>query len=424
MERYILKYLQEHADSELIKKFIDYLKVDLDGMFYAYGDNMNENYPLPRSMDWRFYTSLMKLLLKSRNTSNYKYKDINILSFVNLPAQACKESGFNFLSSIIQPVGDRMIYSKELIEFYVYYAKITRKKDFNDVVTKENAELLEHYKEKLLKEYSEYNFKALFVGNGEPFIFKLHLDLFKQLQVPSFIFLHGIPGIYNLDTERKADYLLVWGEQIRQNYINAGFDPNKVVVTGHPRYFEIPTDFKLRNNLSNVLVTTTASVSWSPHGWKADHFPIYDRSIIVLYCYSVQSVLQKMGVKHARLRVHPSVRKDWIMKFVDKKFYTIDTTSLQQSLHASSLVIGPTSTVWLESILAGVNYLVYEPELDGNENRLVPPFDGSDALMDVAFSEDSLYNMVKEKYMLDTKIVRKYIDPFEFKKVFEIIKSF
>lgn len=424
MERYILKYLQEHADSELIKKFIDYLKVDLDGMFYAYGDNMNENYPLPRSIDWRFYASIIKLILKSKNAARFKSNDNNILSFVNLTAQTCIESDLNLLGSIVQPIGDKIVYSKELIEFYFFYARLTRKEDFNDVVTKENAELLEHYKNVLLKEYSEYHFKALFVGNGEPFIFKLHLDLFKQLGVPSFIFLHGIPGIYNLDTERKADYLLVWGEQIRQNYIDAGFNPNKVVVTGHPRYSEIPKNFNLRNDLSSVLVTTTASVNWSPHGWEAAQFPLYDRSIIVLYCYSIQTVLQKLGVKHARLRVHPSVRKEWVMRFVDKNFYTIDTASLQQSLNESTLVIGPTSTVWLESILAGVNYLVYEPELDGKENRQVPPFDGSDDLMKIAFSEDALYNMVKEKYMLDTKLVRKYIVPFEFKKVSEIIKSF
>ena len=421
MERYILKYLQDHTDNELVRKYIDYLKVDLDGYFYAYGENMNENYPMVRNISLCYYASFLKRLLTVEKARANLRGKANVLSFVPLPSTVVKQCDFNLLGSIVQPVGKEVVCSRNMIDFYFFYSRLIKGRPFNEILTVENCQRLEDYKWRMTEEYSKYDFKALFVGNGEPYLFKLHLDIFKELGIPSFIFLHGIPGIYDLETEKKADYLLVWGEQIRQNYVAAGFDPERVLVIGHPRYTDVPKIVELRNDLSNVLVTTTASVSWSPHGWEAAKFPIYDRSQIVLYCCSVQTVLQKLGVKHARLRVHPSVGKEWMMKFVDKDFFELDNAALQTSLQNSSLVIGPTSTVWLESILAGVNYIVYEPVFDGEKKYLVPPFDGSDLFLKIAFSEIDLNERLRDKYQVNTQICSKYIEKFSFKRVCEIL---
>lgn len=412
MERYILKFLQDHSDNDLLNKYVDYLKVDLDGFFYAYGDNMNVNYPSPRAINLSCYLNFTRRLVRCEKA--HAGKDANgILNFVPFPETVSRQFCCDLIGSIAQPVGRKLVVSKELIDFYWFYSKLVKKKDFNVILTIDNCEKLESFKHCLTEEYSKYNFKALFVGNGEPFMFKMHLDIAKELHIPSFIFLHGIPGIYNLDTEKKADYLLVWGDKIKQNYIDAGFDSNRIIVSGHPRFSSILPISSLRNDFSNVLVTTTASVMWSPHGWQASKFPIYDRSIIVLYCYSVQSTLQKFGVKKARLRVHPSVNKEWIMKFVDKGFYTIDYLSLADSLRESSLVVGPTSTVWLESLMAGVNYMVYEPLYDGTQRQLVPPFDGSDSLLKVAEDEEQLTELFHNMYQPDMEIVSKYVKPWD-----------
>jgi len=423
MERYLIKYLQEITNSSIGKKWIDYLKVDLDGFIYAYGNNMNKNYPAPRTIDWKFYAVLLRTILRSENANKCLNSDSNILSFVSLPNEIEKEFNLNFIGSIVQASEKKIIYNKRLLQFLVFYSKLTREKKFNEVCTDKNFEELEEYRKVLLEEYLKYNFKGLFVGNGEPFMFKLHLDIFKELNIPSFIFLHGLPGIYKLDTEKKADYLCVWGEQIKENYIQAGFDPDRIIVTGHKRFNSIPHNINLRNSTEDILVTTTSSIDWSPQGWKAENFPIYDRSIIVFYCYSIQSVLQKAGVKHARLRVHPSVDKNWIMDYVDNSFYSIDTLPLNQSLSQATLVLGPTTTVWLESLLNGVNYLVYEPKYDGAKSFLVPPFDGSDKCLQIAHDEQELYSMIKSEYVLDQSIIHRYIQPFDFSKVAGLLKK-
>lgn len=427
MEKYILKYLRDISYNPLISKYIDFLKVDLDSHLYGYGENLTTNYAAIRNVSIRFYYDFYKRFIRLKDAKSYIGDESNILSFINLPSYIENSYNINLLNSILQPIGyNKVIKSKSLIDFYWYYIRTITKKKFNEIISLECFEEFENYRKIIIEEYKKYNFKGLFVGNGEPFMFKFHLDIFKDLQRPSFIFLHGLPGIYKLETEKVADYLLVWGDNIKENYIEAGFDENKIKVIGHPRYNDIPTNIKLKNDLSDILVATTSSIEWSPQGWDLNNFPLYDRSLIILYCYSIQQALTINGVKHARLRVHPSVNKSWISKYIDTNFYTLDYLPLNDSLSKSSLVIGPTSSLWLESLLAGVNYLVYEPGINGRNiynAPLVPPFDGSDSSLIVANSEEELSAMIKDRYILNTSIVERYIKPFDFSPVYELLKT-
>jgi hypothetical protein len=96
-------------------------------------------------------------------------------------------------------------------------------------------------------------------------------------------------------------------------------------------------------------------------------------------------------------------------------------------LGAASLVIGPTSTVFVEAIYHGVNYLFYEPQenkIDIMENPLVPPFDGSDAKLPTATNEEELSAMIKNKTMMDKTIFNDYIKtPFDIDFVKDIIEK-
>lgn len=128
---------------------------------------------------------------------------------------------------------------------------------------------------------------------------------------------------------------------------------------------------------------------------------LIDRSMIILYLYEVQSVLKKVGISHARFRPHPSIDKDWVYTFLDHNFYEIDKEHLVTSLERSSLVIGATSTLFLETLMNGVNYLIYEPQNKG-QTRLrepaVPPFDGTEHDIEIANSTDELEYMLRYKY--------------------------
>ena len=341
MENYLLKYLYERADNPRVKKNLDYFKVNLDGRIYAYGDNMNPYYPEPQKQSLYCVLKDIKTILNTKTAKHNRGGENNVLSLVRIPDSVPEKYGLNIIGSILSPASKRCVKTPQLIKDYFAISTITRRYDYNRFLSEELCNEIERIKRDLIEEYKKYNFKAIFVGNGEPFINKLHIDVSKELNIPSFIFLHGIPGIYNLDTEKRADYLLVWGEQIKLNYENVGFDKERIFVTGSPKV-QYKENHSLRHSLEDVLVTTSSSVEWSPFGWDYSNFPFNDRSLIVLYCYFVQDALLQLGVKKARLRLHPSVGKNWINHFIDNSFYKIDDEPLQQSLGRSSLEIGPT----------------------------------------------------------------------------------
>jgi hypothetical protein len=254
--------------------------------------------------------------------------------------------------------------------------------------------------------------KALFVPNDVSFFENLSIAIFKELKRPSFIFLHGLPGRYNIIDENRSDYLIVWGEKIRQYYIQTGFSPEKVLVSGHPFYTD-PGKKELRNDLSDILVL--AKIGVGQH--HSDGVKLYDRGNMILYLVYIQQVLSKLGVKRVRLRLHPSANTSWVYQYLDKSFFICDEAPLQSSLERSSLVIGPTSTVFLEALYAGVNYLPFEPAENGvtilNE-QLVLPFDGSEPGVPVSFNTKELEYHLRNKSLTDRNILYDYISaPFD-----------
>jgi hypothetical protein len=231
-----------------------------------------------------------------------------------------------------------------------------------------------------------------------------------------------MPGRYNSIDEHRSDYLIVWGEKIKEYYINNGFSPNRVLVSGHPYYGSISGKY-LRSDLSDILVL--AKIGVGVH--HSDGVRLYDRGNIIVYLLEVQNVLKQRGVKKVRLRLHPSAGKDWIYKFIDKDFFELDVLPLDVSLKRCSLVIGPASTVFLEAIHAGVNYLVFEPsenDITILNEPLVPPFDGSENDIPVAKNEAELAYNLKNNMMVNPEVLNGYISaPFDIGFLREIIQN-
>jgi hypothetical protein len=80
-------------------------------------------------------------------------------------------------------------------------------------------------------------------------------------------------------------------------------------------------------------------------------------------------------------------------------------------------VIGPTSTVFLEALYYGVNYVCFEPsieDIDLLNFPLVPPFDGSDERVPIAKNEDELEKIIKRKILVNLEVFDDYIKtPFD-----------
>lgn len=295
--------------------------------------------------------------------------------------------------------------------------QIISKAELGELLSESTFHSITDVIEDVKKEIGKRNIIAGFFQADLGFFERLFIDIFKQLKIPTFIFLHGLPGRYNAIDDNRADYLLVWGEKIKENYVNAGVKKDKIFVTGHPDYIVSKIEKNLKFSTSNILI-----ISKSINGAPSDSMTKLDdnRDVIFTYLLKVQKSLTAIGVTSVRLRLHPSENKDWYRKTFDMEFFKIDKESLTKSLSSSTLVIGPTSTVFLDSIIAGVNYLVFEPN---SYTQKVDPFDGSNSAVPVARCVDGLSRMLVNKTSVNPLILREYINhDFNLSTVWSAIK--
>lgn len=287
-----------------------------------------------------------------------------------------------------------------------------RNADLHYLTSSAFLEEFESFKKELASVFLKEDIKALFVPNDVSVFENTALSVFKEIGRPSFIFLHGLPARYNIIDENRSDYLIVWGPKIKEHYVNLGFSPDKILISGHP-YYSSARSPQLRFGLDNILLLAKIGVG-SHH---SDGVKLYDRGHIIVYLLEMQRVLQKLGVKKVRLRFHPSANPEWHYKFIDRNFFELDTEPLSASLSKASLVLGPASTVMLEALYSGVNYLVFEPLEEGRtllNEQPAPPFDGSDPRIPVARNEAELEQYLREKRMVNVDVLHEYIKtPFD-----------
>lgn len=409
---YLLEYLNQNTD--ITKSKIELLKYELDQRIYYFGDHFKN----PREKSFKSKSLIKQILIDKYIKYLYLIKKIEVNkkrivsnAYFSINSELEKHN-YNVLRPMHQPgrnialAGDFTIYNQ-----FRNVNNIINNSTFFQLIKSESIEIIESFKDQLTNWYKTANVASLIVPNDIAFFELLNIRIFKELQKPSFIFLHGLPCRYNNLDENQTDYLIVWGEKIKEHYINVGFNPDKILISGHPYYKKIQSG-NLRNNLNNILVLTK-SIEGAQH---RDKVRLGDRGNLILYLYSIKNVLQKFGIKQVRFRPHHSENPDWYYRYIDPVFFKLDTLKLSNSLIQSTLVIGPASTVFLESIYYSVNYLVYEPII--NNIDLVgfnpaPPFDGSNKKVPVAKNEQDLNNIIKNKIAVEPSVLNEYIQtPF------------
>lgn len=427
MDNYIVKYLRDNATNDVSRKCIDFLKIEFDRQIYKFhynAPNVNKKKTkLDRVKDQ--YTTIKNYLeIISEKRINLPHKK-NVMSFIEFPiAENLVELGIHPISPSWNPVkGTTVLGDLKTILWFRKINKTVKSGNLQQFLDIEFHREFLSIQSHLVEQYRKYNIHALFIRSDVYYMSKFALDIFKQMNLPTFIFTHGLPAIYSLEVDNRSDYLMVWGEKMKQNYINTGFDPNKIKVVGHPSYQQLPIFQRLRSDFSNILVIPVSATLG--HQNEYENTILMDKSATVLYLYKVQKVLEKFGVSKAKFRVHPSINRNWIYNFLDQNFYEVDKANLTESLKNASLVIGATSTVLLEALIHGVNYVVYEPKKENELNMinlpLVPPFDGSDEKIKIAHSDHDLEKLLEEKALTDYTIVHDYIQDFDLSVLKEIL---
>lgn len=412
---YLVRWLQEN--SELDPDIIDSLKYELDSRIYFYGKQFA--FPLERAGAQRmldglkFWAKERILRYKKIQAATSSSGKVKISSNAYFPFNnVLSENGFD-PCPVPWQIGGLKTVDAEFNFLISRVNHVLRFGDFKDLISRDFASDIAALKNCFKAYFERENIKALVVPYDLPFFERLAIKVFKELGRPSIVSLHGLPGRYNNRDDNRADYLLVWGDKIKEYYVRAGIEPDKIFVTGHtgyslaaPQTLAVPQT--LRFALDNVLVIAKTM----PGAQHSAEEVLSDRGNIILYLYSMRSVLQKNGVRRVRLRLHPSGSADWYRRFLAGDFFQFDQDSLQNSISKASLVIGPTSTVFIESLMAGVNYLVYEPMSNGRDLMnwpIVPPFDGSEPGIPVAHSEENLQRLLSERETVNPAVIPGYV---------------
>lgn len=421
---YLLDYLKNN--SYFTETRYDNLRYELDNQLHYYGDHYKYPYEIQgkKNRDLiRTYIKQLLILFKIFQNRKSNTKGELILSNAYFSVnEELKYLGYNVYCPSWRMSHDRNVLSS--LSLFQRSEKIKskfRNSNFNELFKEEFMTEINHFEEELTIFFQKRKIKSLFVPNDVSFFENLSIQVCKQHGIPTFIFLHGLPGRYNQIDEHRSDYLIVWGEKIKENYIKTGMNPDKIFVSGHPYYKKLKFD-KLKYSFDNVLVLTKSLVG----AHHSDGVILGDRANLILYLYSVEKILKSLGIKSVRFRPHPSENENWYLKFINNDFFKFDKENIQKSIQKSSLIIGPTSTVLLESLYYGVNYVVYEPSLnniDLTNCQLVPPFDGTDSKMPVAKNEDELEYLLKNKIRVDPTCFNDYIStPFNLSFVKNLIK--
>ena len=428
MEKYILNYLREHAEDELTAHYIELLKNELDMMLYGNNTSFSGRNCFVTSSKYNLWKGEVKYIINKyrrfykKDSLNDFYKNVLTTNEFGTAGDFEKYDIRLFSTnprSLLMVIND-----KPLRELRNTYASMLRSGSFHDMLKRENIERLEALKDDIAQVLIKYNIKALFTHNDEAFWNKYLIEVCRKAKIPSFELLHGLPA-YKPDINTRTDYLCVWGEKIKENFINNGFKKERILITGAPRFSTFKQKVeKLRNSFDDILVATSLATMYIQHGWIMDEYGDQNSSLLILYIYQVENALKQLGVNHARLRPHQSVDKQWLYKYIDTSFYSLDNEPVNNSLKHSTMVIGPHSTLMIDALCNGVNYYAFEPGENGHTirgTRIVPPFDGNDGYVHVAQTEDELIENIQNKVLLDARFLDGYLQPFDLTPIMGLI---
>ena len=410
---YLLDFLEKN--SNLDSKKLEILKYELDTRIYYYGEQFKNPYENKKK---KLYEVLLKYLksayvllkiFQNKKVDNNK-KAILSSAYFTVNDELSK-LGFEVYSPSWHLKKDGNVIPD--LSFFTSSQKIlatVNSSNFRDLINLNFISQIDEFEKKVAKSFQKNKIKALIVSNDMTFIDRILIDVCKKIKIPTFIFQHGLPARYNLIDDNRTDYLIVWGEKLKENHIKTGFNKNKIIVSGHP-YYKLKRESPLNFSLDNILVLTKSMNG----GQHSDKVRSYDRSNSILYLFSIEKVLRSFGVLSVRLRLHPGENHEWYYQYINKEFFILDELNLEKSINISTLLVGPTSTVFLESIYYRRNYLVYEPIVDGVDLfNLIPPFDGSDNKVPVAKNDLELSQLIKDKIIVDSSILSDYIrTPFD-----------
>ena len=392
-ENNLINYLKEKNNN----KYLDSLKYNLGKKIYYYGEQFKNNKLNFINIIRNILIFIIASIINRSNkkelvlSSAYLNYDDHIEKKDYCVERICgnqrlkKRSGCNI----------KILLKSNYIEYCL------GNKDFKYLLSSEMENLINSLKIDIYNYIKEKNYRALFVPNDLDFFMKIYIDAFKSLNKPTFLLAHGgIYNIYDLESENRTDYIVVWGNAQKKAFIENGYNKKKFFVSGHPNY-KFNNDLKITSSTNNILVLTKSLVG------VPQYYELEDRGSAIVYLLGIKEALKKIGVPKVRLRLHPSENINFYKRFLDDEFFIHDDDDIDDSLNKSTMVIGPRSTVIVDAIFKGINYIVYEPKFHNKDifgHRITAPMDGSLDGLNISRSQSELFNHINENRIIDKNV--------------------
>ncbi|MFA6582788.1 MAG: hypothetical protein WCS77_00695 [Elusimicrobiaceae bacterium] len=393
-----------NVGSDCERDIKDSLKFDLDRRVYHYGGQFG--YPFESASRAVRVKAGIKQLLRGVAAKNISLSgsDKIICSAYFSVGSELEKLGFSV--SQAPWLASKKTLGKELFSLISGIQNVLSFGQAKDILASAFFEKVKQFRAAYENFVIAQDFKACVLAYDMPFFERETVKLFKKLGKPSAVFLHGLPGRYNDKDDNRADYLFVWGEQIKRNYVKAGVNADKIFVTGRP---SVPPSKAIVTGKKGRALVLTKAMGGAQH---SSGTVLSDRGNCLLYLQMAKSALLEIGITAADLRLHPSESAAWYENQLGTDFFTINKNSLSESLEKASFVIGPASTVFLEAMSAGVNYFIFEPSTNGLDllnYPLVNPFDGSDKRVPVFSTESELVGAIRSNSCPDSSFFCDYI---------------
>jgi len=416
IQQSLFEYFRKSGDVR--EKYSDSLRLSINNRVYQYGPYTSDSYA-GRSLlaSIKYFGYLLRESIRSEVAR--KYRDQIVSSAYKGIAEEFQKLGYATVAPPWLSFG--FDFDPRLRRATRFVKKTIEQADFSIIFSDDFYKEIEVL-EKMLKEYYLEK-RALVVPYDTPFFENLSIKIFRELSKPIFVFLHGMPAAYNTTDNNRADYLLVWGEAIKKNFVTAGIPADKIFVSGHPILSARRKPFPKRS-MNRILVISKPVPSGASF---SDSIIIGDPGNSIIYLYEVEAALKDCGVKKAVLRIHPSENPVWYTKYIDMSFYSIDNSDLNTSLELATLVVGPSSSVFIDSLCAGRRYVIYEPMTqgkDGNGIKVFPPFDGAIPEFPTGGTVESLAELIRNGPNPDVDAIDDFIKkPFDLHFVRDILGS-
>ena len=422
-------YLRKNAKSELEKEMLHLFSFEMGLKIYCYGDQFLNSYDSMSKNYKRKIRSLLTdvLCINGANPLFNTKKDPSKITVIS--------NAYHNMGNELEHLGYQVIHPfwiKSLKKNQLVYPKIYKLMNiiwrqiffgpYKTFLDPKFWDIANQYIKELEVYLIRYEIKGVFVFQDNTFFERAVLKAAKNLKIPTFCCLHGIPQNYDPNDGAMAEYLLCIGPKILEHYHQAKWEGNKGIIIGHPGY-KTYSKKALKSSLENVIV-----LSKSLNGNHISEVYLGDRGNSLTYLEMIKKALQKLGVKKAILRPHPSESCQWYKSFLADNFFVVENhLPLIEVMKTASLFIGPSSNITFEALIMGVNYILFEPQEHKRDILnfiLEPPYDGSDQRIMLAVDTPSLISALQGPVTTDLSVIDDYLKtPFNLSEVQKIIQD-